>query len=150
MSLKFRLFSFLSQNKSKTKGNGSFFTWAPSCTQLVTVYFHRCMSPAPLTNTFEIKGKSSSDTERCTDTSAPRQLRHQDTSAPVPKCLGHFGTDNRGSQLVNGGNYVVDGEGSLKRRLCAAFSELWNLWVLKSAQWCDRAIDRNFCGECFV
>ena len=26
-----------------------------------------------------------------------RTLRHQDTSAPVPKCLGHFGTNHRGS-----------------------------------------------------
>ena len=41
-----------------------------------------------------------------------RTLRHQDTSAPVPKCLGHFGTDHRGIvMLVNGGSYVVDGEG---------------------------------------
>ena len=41
-------------------------------------------------------------------------LRHQDTSAPVPKCLGHFGTDHRGSHACQG-SYVVDGEGSLKQ-----------------------------------
>ena len=45
-------------------------------------------------------------------------LRHQDTSAPVPKCLGHFGTDHRGSQklvmLVNGVDVRSGRGGELK------------------------------------
>ena len=56
------------------------------------------------------KVKTVATSFRCTDTSASR---HFGTGAEVS--VGHFGTDNRGSQLVNGGSYVVDGEGGLKQ-----------------------------------
>ena len=52
-----------------------------------------------------------------------KTLRHQDTSAPVPKCPSDTSTPVPKCRdtsapvvtLVNGGSYVVDGEGSLKQ-----------------------------------
>ena len=45
-----------------------------------------------------------------------RTLRHQDTSAPVPKCPSDISAPiTEVVMLVNGGSYVVDGEGSLKQ-----------------------------------
>ena len=70
----------------------------------------------------------------------------------MPKCLGHFGTDHRGSHACQRRQLRSGQGGELKAvDVCAAFSELW---VLKSAQWCDRAIatseenascDYNYC-----
>ena len=64
--------------------------------------------------------------------SVRRTFRHWcrsvlDISAPITEVV----------MLVNGGSYVVDGEGSLKQSTFMCISELW---VLKSAQWCDGVI----------
>ena len=83
------------------------------------------------------------------DSQGVRTLRHQDTSAPVPKCPSDISAPiTEVVMLVDGGSYVGRG-GELKA--VDAFSELW---VLKSAQWCNRAIatsvenascDYNYC-----
>jgi len=81
---------------------------------------------------------------RCTDTSASR---HFGTGAEVS--VGHFGTDHRGSHACRRRQLRSGRGGELKA--VDAFSELW---VLKSAQWCNRAIatsvenascDYNYC-----
>ena len=62
-----------------------------------------------------VYGHFGTKTLRHQDTSAPVPKCPSDISAPVPKCLGHFGTDHRGSHACQRRQYLVDGEGSLKQ-----------------------------------